>query len=750
MGAPKILLFENRHEQSVLFQLNFNIYLGSKITIVKNKEKFESIINEDPNKYQLIIATSSTKNQEAIASLEHLNDPPPILLLTDLPKPEIKFPQLDKNTAIKSLLKESAKILCITPQAMAKLEVPKNYPIPINLFEYLIYFPSQIYQVDKDGERTKEYEHGEAIDKNEIAMLIKSGAKFLYIDSDHRLKFANAYSEQISGLSKRLELKELTMQERMLLVDSTSNMISKIYNDSGIEVEITSLAQSCAKSMLAISESAGSLKELQDHLLQNQHSYRYIHSQLIIYIGLQSLKMLGWWDEEKGNNFALAAFYHDIILLTDEEAKINNQDDLDLIDLSSENKERILHHGKVAYELLNAAQDINTDVKMIVREHHGSQFGIGFSENISAIGDTSKLFVIVENWTALLLKNLERKCEFDIDENKNLLKMKYIDPLAFQIIETLCYLDQQELDTIFNNFMYAGGEPNLKQDELNNKTVVSDNSPADLSSQEVFSFLKDIPDIDPLVLQQFKTIEFFDEKIASQNLDTDNFTNDDKVTIKNVTDFIKDIKESIQLSKEKTEGSKKVFKNMTKKINDIMRVTSKSPSIKKLLEKTDKIPKDGVLEIMKICKFGNKDLIEQYKVSDHDFKKTDKAGRNCFHYAAIGDNIEAMEYLIAKGVNINVLDGQRKSPLFYTVINENINSFNYLLTHKARLQQQAIGGINIGMLAARIGNMEMIRTLHHKGLDFHATDYKNKSILDYAKAGKNQELIMFLEKKLKE
>lgn len=226
---------------------------------------------------------------------------------------------------------------------------------------------------------------------------------------------------------------------------------------------------------------------------------------------------------------------------------------------------------------------------------------------------------------------------------------------------------------------------------------------------------------------------------------------DEKKVIEKVTEVMNSMKISIKSLLSKDGDESQTIKGMTEKINDVIKVTGESPVLTNVIQKTNKVNNNGVSDLMKICKFGNVELIKKYLENDQDLKKIDIHGRNCLHHAAMAGNIESMEWLIkTKKINKNVLDSQRKSPLFYTVINNKIKAFNYLLSIDARIQQQATGGVTIGMLAARLGHVDIVKIAHHKGLNIKTTDFKNKNILDYARAGKHPEVIKYLEIQLED
>lgn len=90
------------------------------------------------------------------------------------------------------------------------------------------------------------------------------------------------------------------------------------------------------------------------------------------------------------------------------------------------------------------------------------------------------------------------------------------------------------------------------------------------------------------------------------------------------------------------------------------------------------------------------------------------------------------------------------SPLIQAVINGNLEIIKSLVEHKAQVDWRDGFNSTALMYAASKGEKEIVEYLLSKGADAKAEDGTGNSVLTAAKEGKNAEVLVLIENKLKE
>ncbi|XP_032865049.2 ankyrin repeat and death domain-containing protein 1B isoform X1 [Tyto alba] len=103
-----------------------------------------------------------------------------------------------------------------------------------------------------------------------------------------------------------------------------------------------------------------------------------------------------------------------------------------------------------------------------------------------------------------------------------------------------------------------------------------------------------------------------------------------------------------------------------------------------------------------------------------------------FQYAAKMNNLENMEKLFKKNVNINAVDTLKRTALHFAVARSHISVVDFLLHHKARLDMADQHGLTVIHLAAWTGNLDIMRKLVKAGADQKAKNEEGMNVLHFA------------------
>ncbi|XP_074668585.1 ankyrin repeat and death domain-containing protein 1B isoform X2 [Strix aluco] len=103
-----------------------------------------------------------------------------------------------------------------------------------------------------------------------------------------------------------------------------------------------------------------------------------------------------------------------------------------------------------------------------------------------------------------------------------------------------------------------------------------------------------------------------------------------------------------------------------------------------------------------------------------------------FQYAAKTNNLETMEKLFKKNVNINAVDALKRTAFHFAVARSHMSVVDFLLHHKARLDMADQHGLTVIHLAAWTGNLDIMRKLVKAGADQKAKNEEGMNVLHFA------------------
>ncbi|XP_061875441.1 ankyrin repeat and death domain-containing protein 1B isoform X2 [Colius striatus] len=103
-----------------------------------------------------------------------------------------------------------------------------------------------------------------------------------------------------------------------------------------------------------------------------------------------------------------------------------------------------------------------------------------------------------------------------------------------------------------------------------------------------------------------------------------------------------------------------------------------------------------------------------------------------FQHAAKMNNLETMEKLFKKNVNINAVDTLKRTAFHFAVARSHVSAVDFLLHHKARLDMADQHGLTVIHLAAWTGNLDIMRKLVKAGADQKANNEEGMNVLHFA------------------
>ncbi|MCO4794870.1 MAG: ankyrin repeat domain-containing protein [Bacteriovoracaceae bacterium] len=725
----KVLLVDQRPRLELTFKINFKTYLNAETESVNEESWIMSMLPE-LGAYDLLIINPSQFQEDLINTI--LDE----IKLQDLGTTiiwlgENEFTRegdvtLGAIPPVKDLLQKSATVLHITPEQMASLEVPDFYPLPSEVLTHLIYLPCDIYHKVNDTMELVVSKGGFL--RSADVKAINKGFEEFYVEAKERLNLTNSFTEQFMHLRQAFKAKKVDVNERLRMMDNAMDYFSAEFSREGMPDEVIDMSRDCIDSLLSICQEFEMADDLKHKLLGENFSVQLLYSQIIIFISIHSSKLLGWIFEEPEKSLATAAFFHDLGLKGEKEASIRTKEELENSGLDDLAKERVSNHPHIMATFLQQNKFTPEEGIKLVREHHGSKNGRGFNSNPTEVSNLSKVFIIAEEW-AYQVFNPANNTEFSKSIAIEYLRVKFPFEEYHQIIDTLVFLDAKELDEIY----------------MFHKKVDLEVDP---TLDDVIHLIKD-EDIPEEAYQNIKNLQFYMEK-ANDVLTSDEKLNDkEKRVIKGVTDSITEFCQIVKGNSENPNDFRALIPNITEKISTLLgKVESNEEQFNDAIESARSKNLVGKTDLMIAVALDDEARIDKLltKPDNALVNKPDRQGRHAIHFGAIVGNVKVLKALLNAGAKVNIVDGKRRSPLFFAVQNDCNEAYDFLLENGARPNQQALGGVNLAMVSAFKGNMKVLQDMiSQHGVSKDSSDMKGKDVAHYAKKGGHKDVIEYLQ-----
>lgn len=397
-------MVENNPKIESFYRLNLLVWLGLETVASKSAEDALKLLEKSSQDIKLIIVRSSIKKNPTAASLvkglSSLGLSIPVIVVG----PGSNFGEIAAHVTnslqLKILIQAAAKALNITAKDMSEKPVPDFYPIPIDYFRSLKRSVCNVFI--KNGEKFElRFAKYKDFETQAIELLIQAQTRQLFIDKFDRLEFVNNLT---SELMSTLESEELSEDEGLSAADKSVELLSKKLVNMGITEETIQLANKNIATMVKHTKTHPKLGKLLDKLLSNKTSYLYRHTQILTYIGLHIVKNIDWGNAEQEEKISFISFFHDIVLETDTQAMIKSTAELKKAELTSAERQLVEKHAQMAAELAAKFPHAPMGADQIIRQHHGTLNGIGFSEHYgNNVSPVAVVFIIAEEFTRLVM-----------------------------------------------------------------------------------------------------------------------------------------------------------------------------------------------------------------------------------------------------------------------------------------------------------------------------------------------------------
>jgi HD-GYP domain-containing protein (c-di-GMP phosphodiesterase class II) len=402
------LLVENNQKIESFYMLNLSTWLGLQLVTKKRADQGIRLLESGKLPFTLIIVrTRIEKEESAKEIIEYVKRKElkiPVIVIGSGDPPEGSFTHVPNSLQLKLLIQAAAKALEITAKEMMNKVVPDYFPIPIAYFLVLRRSVCDVYTRDKTNIKIFNIRIEKLVEFNVdiINKMIKEGVDYLYVDKMDRLDFVNNVT---SELITQLQSEDLSADEQLSAADKSVELLSKKLMTIGLNDETIELAKKNIENIKSNAQKHPKLSKLLSRLLNNKTSYLYQHTQILTYISLHIIRNIDWGTPEQEDKISFITFFHDIVLETDDQCRINSNAELKASPLLPAEKQLIEKHAQMSADFVTNFPHAPMGADQIVRQHHGTLNGIGFSEFYGAnISPMAIVFIIAEEFTRIIMK----------------------------------------------------------------------------------------------------------------------------------------------------------------------------------------------------------------------------------------------------------------------------------------------------------------------------------------------------------
>jgi HD-GYP domain-containing protein (c-di-GMP phosphodiesterase class II) len=389
--------------------LNLSTWLGLEV-IPKKKAEFAVNYLESPEgkNIKLIIVRAVIEKEESAKILidycqkKGLNIP----IVEIGPGKEVPgcFAHVPNSLQLKILIQSAAKALNITAKDMSSKVVPDHFPIPIQYFKVIKRSVCHVYAEDIDtaGKYNVRINKNEDFDESIINLMIQEGITHLFVNKMDRLEFVNNVTSELMSM---LDGGDISVDEEITAADKGIELLAKKLQTIGVTEETIKLSRKNMDVLKKNIKTNPKLSKLMDRLLSNKTSYNYKHTQILSYVGAHIVANIDWGNPEQEEKILFIAFFHDIVLETDEQTKIKSTLELKKSQLDPAQKSLVDRHAQMAAEFVAKFPHAPMGADQIIRQHHGTLNGLGFSEHFgNNVSPMSIVFIVAEEFTRIALR----------------------------------------------------------------------------------------------------------------------------------------------------------------------------------------------------------------------------------------------------------------------------------------------------------------------------------------------------------
>jgi HD-GYP domain-containing protein (c-di-GMP phosphodiesterase class II) len=381
----QIILIEDNNSLIELLTLNLGTYVGAEVIPRGSAEDAISILSILPN-IGLVIAKNKIGAEETsklIAKfIKETNREIGFIVLGEAPEEakDISI-EIQNSHDWEKVIQASAKELGINAQVLAKKILPDYIPVSLRYFLPLDNVCCDVFIRIKKGpgefQFVKRIHAGDTFSKTMIKKYLEQGLKEFFIPRDMQKNFTNFVSDH---LVKRLDAPDLSPEETLEVISHGYDIAIKEIKKLGFTSATIQLTEGLIKGIIKITKTSPEMSGLLHKVINSKTGQLYQHSHMCAIVAAETLKNLGLDTPQNIQKMTYASFFKDIALADKEELlKISTFEELESSELGEEDWDLVFNHALEGAVMIRKHPEAPLGVDELIKHHHGSQNGKGFS-----------------------------------------------------------------------------------------------------------------------------------------------------------------------------------------------------------------------------------------------------------------------------------------------------------------------------------------------------------------------------------
>lgn len=409
----QVVLIEDDKNLNDLLSINLNTYLGVDLIQQDSASDCISLLTILPN-IDLIIAKNQVGDEKTADVLQqYIEDnklDATLIVLGSVAKPGPNTVCVENPREWEKVVHYAAKVLGLNEAEILKKVTPEYVAVPVKYFLNLEVSCCDVFirirKTPTEFQFIKRIHSGDNCTKESIIRYQQQGLENFYIPKEDQKRFSIYLSNK---LVERMDAPNTDMAEKILLMGESYEVALKEIQKLGFTSETIQLTDSIVSNMIKNFTQGDEMAALLHRVINSRTGMLFQRSHMTSVVASECLKNLKITSPESYEKIAFASFFHDILFLDKENlSKINNQEELDLLNESDEDKKLVFAHAYETAELVKRHPEIQEGVDEIIRHHHGSATGYGFSHQIDSLPELSQIFIIAHQFVLELFLFKER------------------------------------------------------------------------------------------------------------------------------------------------------------------------------------------------------------------------------------------------------------------------------------------------------------------------------------------------------
>ena len=345
---------------------------------------------------------------------------------------------IEDKTKWEQVVSTVGKLLSININALDQSIRPEYIPIASRYFLLIDNTPCDVYiRIKKDADNfqfIKRFHSADNFDKKTIISYEQQGLRNFYISKDMEKYFTNFISNHLVAQLAILHQKE---NEKLALLGESYHVAIKEITRLGLTTATIQLTEAIITTMIETIEKTPKINNFLVKIVNSPSGFLYQHAHMCCTIALSCAKEASLHKEDKSifQKIAFASFFQNISLVEHEDlAKIYDEQDFEHKQLTSKEKEKILHHALESQQFIQEYKDIPYGTDILIKHHHGHPDGIGLTHNISQLPNLSRIFALSTRFIHIMLFYKEKNIYQPI---LSILKKQYPDVSALSTLKLL-------------------------------------------------------------------------------------------------------------------------------------------------------------------------------------------------------------------------------------------------------------------------------------------------------------------------